>query len=101
MQLSLSRRTATDDIREAYKSLVESIGETDAYQKADQAYEQDYQDVLHDLKLNLTTNLELLQVMTSLETTEVSYIKAKYQALYDQIWLKVATGELPKMENYK
>ncbi len=99
MQLSLLRRTATDDIREAYKSLVESIGETDAYQKADQAYEQDYQDVLHDLKLNLTTNLELLQVMTSLETTEVSYIKAKYQALYDQIWLEVAIGELPKMEN--
>ncbi len=100
MNLSLLRRTATDDIREAYKSLVESMGETDAYQKAVQAYQQDYQDVLHDLKLNLTTNLELLQVMTSLETTEVSYITAKYQTLYDQIWLKVATGEMPKMSPY-
>ncbi len=97
MQLSLIRRTAKDDIREAYKSLVESMGETDAYQKAVDAYQQDYQDVLHDLKLNLTTNLELLQVMTSLETTQVSFIKAKYQTLYDQIWLGVATGELPKI----
>lgn len=96
MNLSLLRRTAHDDIREAYKSLVESMGETDAYQKAVDAYQQDYQDVLHDLRLNLTTNLELLQVMTSLENTQVSYIKTKYQTLYDQIWLGVATGELPK-----
>jgi outer membrane protein TolC len=74
------------------------MGETDAYQKAVDAYPQDYQDVLHDLKLNLTTNLELLQTMTSLETTQVSYIKAKYQTLYDQLWLGVATGELPKVD---
>ncbi len=98
MQLSLTRRTAVDDIREAYKSLVESIGETEAYQKAEQSYEQAYQDVLHDYKLNLTTNLELLQTMTALENTKISYIKAKYQALYDQIWLGVATSELPKIK---
>jgi outer membrane protein len=97
LQLSLTRRTAADDIREAYKSLTNSMAETDAYEKAVQSYQQDYQDVLHDLKLNLTTNLELLQVMTSLETTEVSYIKAKYQTLYDWVWLQVATGEMPKM----
>ena len=64
------------------------------------AYQADYDDVLHDLKLNLTTNLTLLQTMSSLETTQISYVKAKYQALYDQIWLKVATGELPKMVPY-
>ena len=85
LQLSLARRMAADDIRQAYKSLVDSTGETDAYQKAVQAYEQAYQDVLHDYKLNLTTNLELLQTMTSLENTKISYIKAKYQALYDQV----------------
>jgi outer membrane protein len=100
MNLSLIRRTAFDDVREAYKSLVDSMSETDAYQKAVDAYQADYQDVLHDYKLNLTTNLQLLQTMTSLETTQISYLKAKYQALYDQIWLKVATGELPKMTAY-
>jgi outer membrane protein len=99
MVLSLTRRSAVDDIRQAYKSLVESISETDAYQKAEQAYEQAYQDVMHDYKLNLTTNLELLQTMTSLENTKISYIKAKYQTLYDQVWLGVATGELPKIGN--
>jgi outer membrane protein len=97
MQLSLTHRSALDDIREAYKSLLESMGETDAYQKAEQAYEQAYQDVMHDYKLNLTTNLELLQTMTSLENTKISYIKAKYQTLYDQVWLGVATGALPKI----
>jgi outer membrane protein len=100
MNLSLTRRTAFDDVRQAYKSLVASISETDAYQKAVDAYQLDYQDVLHDYKLNLTTNLQLLQTMTSLETTQISYLKAKYQALYDQVWLKVATGELPKMSSY-
>lgn len=101
MQLSLVRRTAADDIRQAYKSLVQSVGEADAYQKAVQAYEQAYQDVLHDYKLNLTTNLELLQTMTALENTRINYIKAKYQALYDQVWLGVATGDLPKTEKEK
>lgn len=101
LNLSLLRRTAKDDIREAYKSLMESMGETDAYQKAVDAYQQDYQDVLHDLKLNLTTNLELLQVMTSLENTQVSFIKAKYQTLYDQVWLGVATSTLPKLSDEK
>jgi len=100
MNLSLTRRTAFDDVREAYKSLIDSISETDAYQKAVDAYQADYQDVLHDYKLNLTTNLQLLQTMTSLETTQISYLKAKYQALYDQLWLKVATGEFPKMSPY-
>lgn len=97
--LSLTRRSAADDIRQAYKSLTDSIAETDAYQKSVDAYQQDYQDVLHDLRLNLTTNLELLQVMTSLETAQISYIKAKYQSLYDWVWLGVATGELPKTGN--
>jgi len=100
MNLSLTRRTAFDDVREAYKSLIASISETEAYQKAVDAYQADYQAVLHDYKLNLTTNLQLLQTMTSLETTQISYLKAKYQALYDQLWLKVATGELPKMSPY-
>jgi outer membrane protein len=100
MNLSLARRTAFDDVREAYKSLVASISETEAYEKAVQAYQVDYKDVLRDLKLNLTTNLVLLQTMTSMENTQISYVKAKYQALYDQVWLKVATGELPKMSSY-
>ncbi len=99
MQLSLARRSAQDDIREANKSLVESIGETAAYQKAVHAYQQDYQDVMHDLKLNLTTNLELLQTLSSLENAKISFIKAKYQTLYDQVWLDVATGKLPKTGN--
>ncbi len=99
LALSLARRTALDDIRDAYKSLNESMAETDAYQQAVAAYEEDYKDTLHDLRLNLTTNLALLQVMTSLETAEVSYIQAKYQTLYDWLWLQVATGELPKMAN--
>lgn len=97
MVLSLTKRTAHDDIQNALKSLTESTSETDAYQKAEQSYEQAYQDVMHDYKLNLTTNLELLQTMTSLENTKISYIKAKYQTLYDQVWLGVATGQLPKI----
>lgn len=101
MLLTLTRRSAVDDIRQAYKSLVESISETDAYQKAEQAYEQAYQDVMHDYKLSLTTNLELLQTMNSLENTKINYIKAKYQTLYDQVWLGVATGTLPKITQEK
>ncbi len=101
MALARAKRSARGDIRESYKSLVNCIAETEAYQKALVAAEDDYQAVVKDYRLSLTTNLEVMRTLNTLEDTKVNYIKAKYQALYNQIWLGVATGELPKTQETK
>lgn len=96
MVLARTRRSARGDIRESYQSLVNCIEETEAYRKALEAAEAEYKAVTADYRNSLVTNLEVLRTLDSLEETKTNYARAKYQALYNQIWLGVATGELPK-----
>jgi outer membrane protein TolC len=81
--------------------LGDSIQQTAAYQNAMDASQSAYDAVLHDYKLNLQTPLTLLQTLNSLETAKADYVKTKYQTLYDQVWLGVATGDLPKVPEEK
>jgi outer membrane protein len=94
---SQTRRSALEEIRQVYKGLGDSIQQTAAYQNAMDASQSAYDAVLHDYKLNLQTPLTLLQTLNSLETAKADYVKTKYQTLYDQVWLGVATGDLPKV----
>jgi outer membrane protein len=98
MQLSRTKREANEEIRQAYQSLVSSIQSTDAYHKAMEAGEAEYKAVTADYRNSLTTNLEVLRTLNALEETKDNYARAKYQTLFNQIWLGVATGELPKIE---
>jgi outer membrane protein len=97
LQLSLTQRTAAQQIRQIYQNLVDSIQVMDAYQKAVDAAQSAYEAVLHDYKLSLTTNLQVLNSLNTLENTKENLLKAKYQVLSDQVALGVATGELPKI----
>jgi outer membrane protein len=99
MLLSLTRRDAVEQIREVYQGLVDSIQEMEAFQKAVDASQAAYEAVLHDYRLSLTTNLQVLTTLSTLETAQESYVKAKYQVLSDQIALGIATGDLPKIDN--
>ncbi len=98
---SQTRRAALEEIRQVYKGLGDSIQQTAAYQNAMDASQAAYDAVLHDYKLNLQTPLTLLQTLNSLETAKADYVKTRYQTLYDQIWLGVAVGELPKLPDEK
>jgi outer membrane protein len=97
LQLSLTRRNAAQQIRQVYQSLTDSLQEMDAFQKAVDAAQAAYEAVLHDYRLSLTTNLQVLSSLNTLETTKESLVKARYQVLADQVALGVATGELPKI----
>ena len=98
LQLSLVRRNAAEQVRQVYQNLTDSIQEMDAFQKAVDAAQEAYEAVLHDYKLSLTTNIQVLNALSTLETTKESWVKAKYQVLTDQVALGVATGELPKTQ---
>ena len=97
LQYSLTRRQALQDIRGAYSALATSLREVDAYGKALDAAQKDYEAVAHDRKLALNTNLDVLQSLTQLQTAKNNYNTAHYQTLINSIWLGVATGDLPKV----
>ena len=99
LQYSLARRQALQDIRGAYSALATSLREVDAYGKALDAAQKDYEAVAHDRKLALNTNLDVLQSLTQLQTAKNNYNTVHYQTLINSIWLGVATGELPKTKN--
>lgn len=96
LQYSLTRRQALEDIREAYQSLTSSLVQVDAYNKALDAAQKEYDAVEHDRRLALNTELDVLNALTSLATAKNNYSQAKYQALYNWVWLGEATGDLPK-----
>jgi outer membrane protein len=95
--LSLVRRNAAENIRQVYQNLMDSIQEMRAYQTAVGSAQTAYDEVLHDYRLSLTTNLEVLQSLNTLETAKENYVKARYQVLAGQVALQVATGDLPKL----
>jgi len=99
MRLEETRRRGLQEIRQAYQSLSNSIDESDAYQKALEASEAEYKAVSADYRNSLTTNLEVLRTLNSLQDVKDNYVRAKYRTLADQVWLGVATGELPKIGN--
>lgn len=96
LQLSQVERNAAQQVRQAYQGLVNNLQIMDAYQKAADAAQAAYEAVLHDYKLSLTTNLQVLTALNTLESAKENLVRAKYQALADQVALGVATGELPK-----
>jgi len=98
MRLSQALREGRQEIRQAYQSLVSSLGEAEAYRTALEVSEAEYKAVSADYRNSLTTNLEVLRTLSSLQDVKDNYVRSKYQALTDQVWLGVATGELPKRE---
>jgi outer membrane protein len=96
LQYSLARRQALQDIRGAYSALNTTLRELDAYSKALEAAQKDYEAVARDRRLALNTNLDLLQSLTQLQTAKNNYNQAHYQSLINSLWLGIATGELPR-----
>ncbi len=101
LQYDLTRRTALQDIRGAYRALANSLNQVDAYGKALDAAQKDYTAVERDRRLALNTNLDVLNSLTQLETAKSNYDQAKYQVLINSIWLGEATGDLPKIDQEK
>jgi outer membrane protein len=95
LSLSRTRRQAVLDIRDAYTTLASDQKQLQAYRKAADAAQKNYDLQAEDYRNNLVSNLDVLQALEDLQTVRRSYIVIK-NATQRAYWdLKVATGDVP------
>lgn len=95
LELRQTIRLAELEIRQAMSAYRSSLGELEAYERALEVAEQNYRVQLRDYRLNLITNLELLNSLSELQNTRELMESAMMRMNINRIWLGVATGEFP------
>ena len=93
LRYTQQQRSVALDIHEAYTRLDSALAITNAFGKALEAAEKSYRLETEDYRLNLVSNLEVLQTLQALQDARRDDIHARYDAkrLYWQ--LRVATGD--------
>lgn len=101
LQFQRAKRSAIQDIRDAYVRFKTAISRSNALKKAFAAAEMNYGLQRDDYRKNLVNNLDVLSAIQTLENTRRSFIEAAYETkrLYWQ--LQVAVGENPTGKTIK
>lgn len=89
-----TRRSAVQDIRNAYVDLDASLSQTKALKRALDAYEMNYTLQEQDYSFNLITNLDVLTAIQNLQDVRRNYIHTFYEAKRFYWQLRVATGDI-------
>lgn len=94
-QLTLARlkRRITQEVRAAHSDLEISLVQHKAYQEAVALGLRNYQSQQEEYRLGLTTNLELLRLLSDIEELKRQEARALATAFLDEVRLRVATGE--------
>jgi len=94
-QLTLARlkRDIERQVRTAYDDLSHAVSEVQAYDKAVQLAEKNYGVQQKENRLGVTTNLELLQLLTNMQNVRGQWLVSRANARLDDILLRVAMGE--------
>ncbi len=92
--LQQAERQALLEIRQAYAKLEASFKRGEAYKKALEAADKNYQLQAADYRLSMVSNLDVLQAITDLEDVRGDYIAAANQAKRFYWQFKVATGDV-------
>ncbi len=90
--LSLARRAAERDVRSSYRSLQAALSSVDALAKAADLAQQNLKAQSEDYRLSLVTNLEVLDSISTLQTTRLTLNAARQQAALAAVQLDVAAG---------
>jgi len=95
-KLSYTRqqRNVALDIRDAYAQVDSALVITQAFRTALEAAENSYRLETEDYRLNLVSNLEVLQTLQALQDARRDDIHARYDAKRLYWHLRVATGDL-------
>jgi outer membrane protein len=93
LQLSQIKRLAEQDIRSLYYNLSASIVQLAALQQAFNLSQENYRANVKDYEFGLSTNLDVLQSLTSYQETERSLEKARYAAKINYNQLAAAAAE--------
>jgi outer membrane protein len=90
IQLSQVQRMALEEIRSLYYNFKTDLTQLAALQEAFNLSEKNYQANARDYKLNLVTNLDVLQALTAYQDTQRSLEKIRYQTKIDYNKLEAA-----------
>ncbi len=92
IQLSQVQRLALEDIRSLRHNLKADLAQLSALQEAFNVSEENYKANVKDYELNLVTNLDVLQALTSYQDTQRSLEKIRYQAKIDYNQLEASVA---------
>ena len=93
LRYTQQQRSVELDIRDAYARLDSAVAIAGAFGKALEAAEESYGLETEDYRLNLVSNLEVLQTLRALQDARRDDIHARYDAKRLYWRLRVATGE--------
>ncbi len=92
IQLSQVERMALEEIRSLHHNLKADLAQLSALQEAFNIAQENYQANLKDYELNLVTNLDVLQALTTYQDTQRSLEKIRYLAKIDYSQLEAAVA---------
>jgi outer membrane protein len=92
IQLSQVQRMALEEIRSLYHNFKADLAQMAAFQEAFNLSEKNYKANDKDYKLNLVTNLDVLQALTAYQDTQRSLEKIRYLTKIDYNKLEAATA---------
>jgi outer membrane protein len=94
-----TRRQAEQEIRAAYQNALVDRPRLEALEKATEAARKNYEAQLHDYRLSLVTNLDVLQALTSFQENQRALHRARYAIKLNAIKLDVASARRPAMSD--
>ncbi len=94
-QLALSRlkRDIDRQVRTAFDDLGQATAEEQAYDKAVKLAEKNYEVQKKEYRTGIINNLELLRLLTDMQTIRRQWLEARANARLDDIHLRLAMGE--------
>jgi outer membrane protein len=93
IQLSRVQRLALEEVRSLYHNLKADLSQLAALQEAFNLSEKNYKANIRDYKLNLVTNLDVLQALTAYQDTQRSLEKIRYLTKIDYNKLEAAAAQ--------
>ena len=96
LNLSLTRRTANEEIRSLFQTLLADTSQLAALNFAHDLAQKNYHEQSREYRLGLETNLNVLQALVNLQDSNRSLDRVKYAIRLDRVKLEVATARRPK-----
>lgn len=95
LTVSQTRRLAEQEIRASYQSMVYDRAQIEALARATEAARKNYEAQVHDYRLGLVTNLDVLQALTALQQNQRALDRARYAMQLDYARLQAAAVQGP------
>jgi len=94
LQLKQQRRIAEEEIRRAYNTLYSSLEQVKALEAARAATDANYKEQVKNYRFSLTTNLDVIQALNSLQDTNRTLDKTRFEASIAWAQLRTAIGNV-------